>query len=158
MKAHLLFFFTLILNANMIVAKETEKVAAVLDALHIAASKADTKVYFNLFTENAVFIGTDVSEYWTIEQFKSYTSPFFEKGQGWTYVPKSRNIYFSKSGDIAWFHEILHNESYGTTRGTGVLAFDKDKGWRIAQYHLTFPIPNDLAKGMTEKIKAFEAN
>ena len=29
--------------------------------------------------------------------------------------------------------------------------------WKISQYALTFPIPNDLAKGMTDQIKAFES-
>jgi hypothetical protein len=27
-------------------------------------------------------------------------------------------------------------------------------GWRIAQYHLTIPIPNDLAAELTTRIKA----
>jgi hypothetical protein len=31
------------------------------------------------------------------------------------------------------------------------------KGWKVAQYALTFPIPNDLAKDMTERVKAYEA-
>lgn len=30
-------------------------------------------------------------------------------------------------------------------------------GWRIAQYALTFPIPNELAKDMTDRIKSDEA-
>ena len=29
-------------------------------------------------------------------------------------------------------------------------------GWRIAQYHLTFPIPNDLSSEFTARIKEFE--
>jgi len=153
-----LYIITLLLTANLTLANETEKVAAVLDELHRAASKAETETYFNLFTEDAVFIGTDVNEFWSIEQFKAFAKPYFDKGKGWTYLLKNRNIYFSKSGDSAWFHEILFNESYGTTRGTGVLSNDKETGWRISQYHLTIPIPNDLAKGLTEKIKEFEEN
>jgi len=31
-------------------------------------------------------------------------------------------------------------------------------GWKIAQYALTFPIPNALVGEMTESIKAWEAN
>jgi len=30
-------------------------------------------------------------------------------------------------------------------------------GWRIAQYNLTFPIPNDLSADITSRIKDFEA-
>jgi hypothetical protein len=29
-------------------------------------------------------------------------------------------------------------------------------GWKISQYHLTFPIPNALAPQMTDEIKRFE--
>jgi hypothetical protein len=33
----------------------------------------------------------------------------------------------------------------------------RDGIWKVAQYALTFPIPNDLAKHMTDEIKRFEA-
>ena len=138
-------------------ADETAEVAAVLDALHEAAAHARTEAYFHLFSEDAVYIGTDVAEFWTLQEFKSYVLPYFSKGRGWTYIPRSREIDLSSSGDIAWFHEILDSESYGTTRGTGVLVRDGEKGWLIAQYPLTFPVPNDLAGEITDRIKAFEA-
>jgi hypothetical protein len=32
-----------------------------------------------------------------------------------------------------------------------------DDGWKISQYHLTFPIPNELAGKVTDEIKAFES-
>ena len=47
------------------------KIAAIsqtLDQLHAAAAKADGKAYFDLFAPDAVFIGTDVSERWTMDQ------------------------------------------------------------------------------------------
>ena len=47
---------------------------------------------------------------------------------------------------------MLWNDRYGVCRGTGVL-LATEKGWRIAQYHLTFPIPNDLAKEFTAHIQ-----
>jgi hypothetical protein len=31
-----------------------------------------------------------------------------------------------------------------------------DGGWRIAQYHLTFPIPNELSAEFTARIKDLE--
>ena len=152
-----LILMTLLTMTNFSMAKDTNKVAAVLDALHSAASKADSDTYFNLFAVDAIFIGTDAGEFWTLEQFKSYTMPYFSKGKGWTYVPKNRDIKFSYSGDVAWFHEILISGSYGTTRGTGVLVKSEDAEWKIAQYHLTIPIPNDLAKDFADKIKAYES-
>ena len=83
---------------------------------------------------------------------------YFSKGKGWTYFPRERHITLADvpCGCVAWFDELLDSESYGTSRGTGVLVKQNGK-WKISQYALTFPIPNDLAKGMTEQIRAFES-
>jgi hypothetical protein len=37
----------------------------VLDSLHYLASVADQKKYIDLFSEDAVFFGTDISERWS---------------------------------------------------------------------------------------------
>ncbi len=156
MKSLFILLF-LILSIDPARAEETDDVASVLDALHVAASKAEAEAYFDLFTEDAIYIGTDVGEFWTLEEFKSYVIPYFSRGQGWTYIPESRDIRISNAGEVAWFHEVLDSKSYGTSRGTGVLVFEKETGWRISQYHLTFPIPNDIADEITDRIKAYEA-
>jgi len=129
-----------------------------LDQLPDAASKADGKRYFNLFTDDAIYIGTDATERWTIKEFRAFADPYFAKGTGWTYKPRSRHIIVADipCHCVAWFDELLDSESYGTSRGTGVLTL-QNGAWKISQYALTFPIPNDLAKGMTNEIKAFEA-
>lgn len=129
-----------------------------LDQLHDAASKADGKRYFKLFTDDAIYIGTDAAERWTIKEFRAFAEPYFAKGTGWTYKPRSRHVIVADipCHCMAWFDELLDSESYGTSRGTGVLTL-KNGSWKISQYALTFPIPNDLAKGMTNEIKAFEA-
>jgi hypothetical protein len=62
----------------------------------------------------------------------------------------------SPDGGVAWFDEALENEKYGTCRGTGVLR-RIDGQWRIAQYHLTVPVPNDLLERVVKMIKADEA-
>jgi len=134
---------------------ETQNVNATLDAFHLAASKADGSTYFGLFAPEGVFIGTDASERWTVDEFRKYAEPHFKKGKGWTYTSKTRHVDFSPAGDVAWFDEILDSQSYGTSRGTGVLR--KINGaWKISQYHLTFPIPNSLAKKFTSEIRASE--
>jgi len=148
-------------SAQTLLAQNTASVAAInhtLDQLHDAASKADGARYFNLFSSDAVFIGTDASERWTIKEFRAYAEPYFAKGRGWTYKPRSRHVVVADipCHCIAWFDELLDSESYGTSRGTGVLEL-KDGSWKISQYALTFPIPNDLAKEMTKEIRAFEA-
>tara|TARA_B110000483_G_scaffold211308_1_gene258968 strand:+ start:254 stop:532 length:279 start_codon:yes stop_codon:yes gene_type:complete len=89
----------------------------VLDQLHLAAAEADGDVYFNLFADDAVFLGTDATERWPIAAFKAFATPYFES----TYVSTERNINVSKDGLHASFDELLDSKSYGLCRGTGVL-------------------------------------
>ena len=133
----------------------TSAINEVIDTFHNAASKADGELYFSLFLDGGVFIGTDVTERWKVAEFKAFAEPYFSEGHGWTYLPRERNIDLSPRGDTAWFDELLWNEKYGTCRGTGVLVLT-DAGWRIAQYHLTFPIPNDLSAEITARIREYE--
>ncbi len=127
-----------------------------LDALHASASTANAEVYFDLYTDNAKFIGTDAGENWSIDEFKQYAMPYFSKGKGWTYTLVSREVFYSNDHKVAWFMEILSNASYGTTRGTGVLE-NVNGEWKIAQYHLTIPIPNAMAKSVAAQIESMAA-
>jgi hypothetical protein len=140
-------------------APEEEAAAAVLDALHGAASRADGATYFDLFTPDATYIGTDVTEHWSIAEFRAYAEPYFNRGRGWTYTPRSRSLTLAPLDCrcVVWFDEALDNQSYGTSRGTGVLVRGEDGQWRIALYALTFPIPNALARDMTARIRAATA-
>ena len=133
-------------------ATSPEQVNKVLDEMHKAASTACFDCYFGLYASDAVFIGTDVSETWTLDQFKAYAKPVFAKGQGWTYRPQQRQVNFDKSGSVAWFVEILENASLGTTRGSGVLEKQQGK-WKIKQYHLAIPVPHALAEKITGLIR-----
>jgi hypothetical protein len=133
-------------------------VGRTLDAFHAAAAHSDFKSYFDLFTPDGVFIGTDAHERWTVREFKAYAKPAFDAGKGWVYSPRTRHVTIAAipCRCVAWFDELLDSKSYGVSRGTGVL-IKGPRGWRIAQYALTFPIPNALAKDMTGRIKAYEA-
>ncbi|MBX3478884.1 MAG: nuclear transport factor 2 family protein [Caulobacter sp.] len=147
--------------AQSAVAQPTDPVTAInetLDAVHDAAAKADGSRYFALYTDDAIYIGTDAAERWTLAEFRAFAEPYFAKGKGWTYHPRERHVVIADipCRCIAWFDELLDSESYGTSRGTGVLVLS-DGRWKVAQYALTFPIPNDLAHGFTDQIKAFEA-
>ena len=54
------------------------EISDVIDHWHQAAAEANFKNYFHLMTKDAVFIGTDATENWQIEEFKAcllYTSP-----------------------------------------------------------------------------------
>ncbi len=134
---------------------EDRAVDAVLTAFHAAAAAADGKTYFSLLADDAIYLGTDASERWTVEEFRAFAEPYFSQGRGWTYTATERHIAVASGGSVAWFDEMLVNETYGVCRGTGVLV-KEDGAWRIAQYHLTFPIPNDLAREFTTRIKDHE--
>lgn len=139
-------------------AAATAAVSAVLDSLHHYASLAEEDAYFALFAPEGVFFGTDATERWTVEEFRAYAHPYFEQGRGWTYVlrPGTRHVTFDPTGTVAWFDEILDNANYGETRGTGVMRRVGDE-WKIAQYHLTIPVPNALAAEVVEMIRRMES-
>ncbi|WP_374356495.1 nuclear transport factor 2 family protein [Chitinimonas sp.] len=148
-------FFLLCLCLALPVAEagEDAAVSAVLDRFHAAASKAQFDDYFAQFTDDGVFIGTDASERWTVPQFQAYARPHFDKGRGWTYTKVERHISLAPDGSHAWFDELLDNASLGRCRGSGVLR--KVAGqWKIAQYHLTIPVPNALADEFAKRIRA----
>jgi hypothetical protein len=134
------------------------EIEQVLDALHAAAAGADGQTYFSLFTPEAVFIGTDVRERWSFPEFRARSEPIFASGRGWIYARRHRNITVApaRCGGVAWFDEVLDSSAYGTSRGTGVL-LRTDQGWKVAQYALAHPIPNDVGDEVLSRIKAFEA-
>jgi len=140
--------------ASSVAGKPTEigAIEEVLDDFHAAASEADGERYFSHLTAESVFIGTDATERWTKDAFEAFAEPFFDRGTGWTYVPRDRHVILSADGSLAWFDELLDSESYGECRGTGVLQ-KLDGDWKIEQYHLTIPIPNSLAKAFIAKIR-----
>ncbi len=138
--------------------KAIASIDSTLNELHDAASKADGRRYWSVFAADAVYIGTDAGERWTLAEFRAFADPYFARGTGWVYKPRSRHIVIADvpCRCVAWFDELLDSESYGTSRGTGAL-IRKNGSWKISQYALTFPIPNDLAKQMTADIRTFEA-
>lgn len=132
---------------------DTLAVAQVLDGYHAAASRADFDGYLGRMTADGVFIGTDATERWTTAQFAAFVRPYFARGQGWTYRPTVRHVDLTPGGQTAYFDELLDNASYGTCRGTGVVVRTA-QGWKIAQYHLTIPVPNALADTVVRMIRA----
>ncbi len=136
-----------------------------LDRFHLAAAKARFADYFSCFSEDAIFLGTDAKERWNVTEFKQFAKPYFDKGKGWNYEKKDRHILVSRDGNHASFDEILNHipgdgkaeNGYGTCRGSGVLRKVEGK-WKIEQYHLTIPIPNELAKEIVQSIRIKKAN
>lgn len=123
----------------------------VLDALHARASAADFDGYFALYTDDAVFLGTDATERWSVDEFRDYTRARFATGVGWTYVPVERHL--ARAGDVIWFDELLEGRALGPCRGTGVL-LREDGRWRIAHYSLTVLVPNEIVDDVVAQGKA----
>lgn len=122
-----------------------------LDAIHHYAAEADWDNYFELYLKKGIFIGTDASEHWDKQTFSNYARPT----KGWRYKPTQRKL--TQHGNVIVFDELLVNSSYGECRGTGTLIKTR-AGWKVAQYHLSFPIPNEIAKEITQKIKAYQTH
>ena len=132
------------------------QVAAVLDDWHAAAAAADEARYFAHFAPAAVFLGTDATERWSLEEFRRYAHPYFAKGKAWSFHPVERHVSFSPDGSVAWFDERLETPNLGPARGSGVLI--KTAGdWRIAHYDLSVPIPNALMEEFRQRIEKQEA-
>ena len=134
---------------------DKKKINIVLDNLHKYASEANGEMYFELFHNKAIFFGTDATERWTKQEFEDYANKRFDNGDGWTYYTISRNIYLDNDKNTAWFDEELKNEKYGIFRGTGVLTKNNNNQWKINQYNLLLPIPNDLLIKYSIEIKKF---
>jgi ketosteroid isomerase-like protein len=131
-------------------------VSGALDAFHAAAARADEAAYFALLAPNGVFLGTDATERWDKAAFQAFAHPYFAKGKAWTFTPRGRHIDFSRDGRVAWFDELLDSASYGECRGSGALE-KTDGGWKITQYNLSIPMPNDLAKDLVARIREAKA-
>ena len=119
-----------------------EDLDALLNGLHLDAHKGNFESYFDRYSTDAVFLGTDKTERWTIEEFKAYAKPAFSDGHGWTYSVIERN--WEGDGNTRWFDEILLNEKLGHCRGTGVVEFINGE-WKISHYALTMLVPNSIA-------------
>lgn len=131
---------------------ERRQVERVLDDWHAAAARSDADGYFGRMAPGAVFLGTDATERWTVEEFRAYAAPYFAQGNGWRYVPRERHVFVDDDAGVAWADEKLWNEKYGECRGMAVLVRLAD-AWRIAHYTLSFPVPNDLAPELVRLVR-----
>lgn len=124
------------------ISDEKEQVNRTLDAWHKAAAEAKFNVYFGMMTEDAIYIGTDPTEHWNMDGFKTFAKPYFDKGKTWDFkLLGQRHVYFDKSGKLAWFDELLDTQMK-ICRGSGVLV-KIGKEWKIKHYVLSITIPND---------------
>lgn len=148
MKGRFILLFCLVLmvmarscrNSTSDPVAEKTRIDTLLNQWHAAAARADLKIYFDFFSPDAVFIGTDASEHWDRKAFYTFSKPYFDRGRAWTFKAVDRHIYFGREGHTAWFDELLSTKMK-ICRGSGVL--EKEYGqWKIKQYVLSMTIPN----------------
>ena len=139
--------WSLLADSDILVSVEDE-----LNDFHRAAADADFERYFSHFSQTSVFLGTDASERWSKREFMEYARPSYAAGKGWTYQVLERHVSYSTDGDVAWFDERLNNKNLGECRGSGVLVIEGDR-WKVSQYNLTIPVPNDIVDAVVELIE-----
>jgi len=146
----LIFFF--ILGIQQIVAQkkinDTLSFNKIIDQWHLDASSAQLIPYFELMTDDFVFLGTAPGERWTKSEFYSFCKPYFDKGKAWDFKPSNRKWNFSKDKKTAWFDEDLDTWMKGC-RGSGICTLEKGE-WKIAYYNLTVLIENEKIKKFIE--------
>jgi uncharacterized protein (TIGR02246 family) len=118
-----------------------EPIDAVLDDWHAAAAASDLPRYLAHFTEDAIFLGTDATERWTVDQLRAYAEAPFAAGRGWRMRAVRRDVVVR--GDVAWVDEDLDAVNLGPARGRAVLVREADGAWRIAHYDLAVTVPNE---------------
>jgi len=116
-------------------------VNAAVTAWHKAAAEANYDNYFNLMTDDAIFIGTDANENWNKKAFQIYAKPYFDKGKAWNFKTLERHVYFDKTMQMAWFDELLDTQMK-ICRGSGILV-KENKQWKIKHYVLSMTVPNE---------------
>ncbi|MBP2834107.1 nuclear transport factor 2 family protein [Aquimarina sp. U1-2] len=146
--------YVLLLSLSFGYTQEETKIDTILTKWHKAAANADFKTYFDLMTNDAIFIGTDPTENWQYDAFKTFAKPYFDKGKAWSFTTLERHIFLDHSKKVAWFDELLDTQM-GICRGSGVVQ-KTTKGWKIQHYVLSITIPNENVKEIMALKKKFD--
>ncbi len=115
----------------------------VIDAWHHAAAVGDSATFFGLMSEDAVYLGTDLSERWDRASMARDLGKYFRGRKAWHFEPYDRH-YYDMKGKKVMFDESLKTWM-GPCRATGVLAKVSGK-WKIAYYNLSVAVPNAYVK------------
>lgn len=137
---------------NILLAKK--KIDKNLDNWHKAAAEANFNNYFGMMADDAIFIGTDATENWNLQEFKKFSKPYFDAGKAWDFKTIERNIYLNEDRRIGWFDELLDTHM-GICRGSGVMIKENGK-WKVQHYVLSITIPNDNVDEITLIKKEFD--
>lgn len=80
----IIFFSSFTLDTKI---DEKSEINAVINQWHKAAADAKYHDYFNLMTDDAVFIGTDATENWNRKEFETYSKHILTKEKHGHFIP-----------------------------------------------------------------------
>lgn len=145
MTRYITFVCLLLITSAQSQQSDKTAIDALLDTWHKAAASADFDTYFDSMSKASVFVGTDATEHWNKQEFMAFSKPYFDQGKAWAFTPIERHIFFSETGEMAWFDELLDTWMQ-LCRGSGVLVKEEGR-WKIAHYVLSMTIPNEQVEG-----------
>lgn len=123
---------------------ELQSIQRVLTAHLEAVATKNVDLLRNSFTPYALFVGTDDSERWSLDHLANILAG---TKNGWDMTAcTSRTIQPTPLAGMVTFFETIVHEKYGPLRGSGLLVRGTDWEWRIAQYVLSFSVPNEVVK------------
>ena len=133
----------------------TKQVNAFVDEWHDDAANA-RMAYFDKIARDGVYIGTDRTELWQRDAFKSWAKKYFDRKSAWSFKATRRNVYASSDKSLIWFDELLDTPNMGPCMASGVIR-KTAKGFEIVHYQLSMAVPNEVGGQVTRLIKDFEA-
>ncbi|MBL7045594.1 MAG: nuclear transport factor 2 family protein [Parcubacteria group bacterium] len=109
----------------------------------VAVATKDVRQLRNAFTADALFVGTDDTEQWSVDRLIAVLE---DSENGWNMLDCTERIicFIDGHGCVATFFETLAHEDFGPLRGSGVVIKNNTGEWRIAQYVLSFSVPNSV--------------
>ena len=127
-----------------------KQVNAFVDEWHDDAANA-RMAYFDKMAKDGVYIGTDRSELWRGDEFKTWARKYFERKSAWSFKATRRNVYASADKSLIWFDELLDTPNMGPCMASGVIR-KTAKGFEIVHYQLSMAVPNEVADQVTKLI------
>ena len=125
-------------NEKLVHQKHT--INQLINQWHQNAASANLREYVDFMDHDCIYIGTDATEKWSKDEFRSFCKPYFEQKRTWNFKSLDRALTIN-GNNTAWFYEILETHM-GTCRGSGILVF-KNQEWKLKQYVLSLAIPNE---------------
>ena len=125
-----------------------------LHDVHLAKAAGDGDRYFGHFAPDAVFLGTDRAERFSVAGLRAILGPYYARGARPVTIPIEQQVYLSPDGGWAWYEELVERKGVGRMRGTGVLR-RVEGAWKIVHYNVVLTVPGALAEDFAERIEAF---